>query len=459
VRGYFKKLLMAAPKPVFDWGKALHSWIPDSMRYGKEYRDALDLFKESDWWDEQTLVRYQEHLLRGLVAHCYANTTYYNRLFRDAGLKPDDVRTLQDLGKLPYLTKEIVRAHKDELRATNVSSFRTELEQTGGSTGGPLMFLMDWATRAMERALMLRQLMWLGWEKGDVVAEIKSDSFANPRRIYQYSPTSKVLRFGSFRVDSDRLAAIVQALQEFRPAFIKIYPSSLYVLSRWMERHGKSVDSVRYIVTSSETLFPSIKEQAERAFCAPVIDNYGQDEQVASAFQCSVGQGYHMQVEHNLVELIPARDGQWEIVGTSLRNFAMPFVRYRTGDLAVRSDSACPCGRKHPLIAEIRGRHGDIVITPEGNIMSLVAMTDAFDDVETIKEAQVVQEEIDLLRIRVVPWDHVPEDDKERLLTNLKRHLNSPRMTVLWEVVERIPRTMRGKKPFVVSHIKIDDYL
>jgi hypothetical protein len=85
VRGYFKKLLMAGPRPFFEWARSVHARIPDSLTYGKPYRDALKLFLESDWWDEQTLVSYQEQLLRSLMDHCYTNTSYYRSCFTWTG--------------------------------------------------------------------------------------------------------------------------------------------------------------------------------------------------------------------------------------------------------------------------------------------------------------------------------------------------------------------------------------
>ncbi len=459
MRGYLKRLFTTGPGWLRDWARIAHGMIPDRVRYGRAYRCAVELLGQSEWWDYDTLVRYQEDLLRSLVTHCCNRVPYYRSLFDRAGLNPCDIIKVSDLEKLPLLTKQDVRENKRSLLAKDFSGFQTESELTSGSTGEPLDFSIDMATRAMERALALRPLMWVGYKAGDVVAEIKSESFSDPGRLYTYSPASKTLRFASFRMDNERLEAMMRVLRRFRPRFIRGYPSSLAIVARWMERHKKSVGGMEYVTTSSESLYPSIRNLIERVFKCSVVDHYGQNEQVAYAFQCSEANGYHIQMEQNVVELTPTAEGDWEIVGTSLWNHAMPFLRYRTGDFAVKLDGPCACGRKHPLLTSIKGKHGDIIVTPEGNLVSVVAMTYAFDHFEEIREGQIIQEDIKTLRVMVAPWEQLTETTREALLSKFRHYLDSERMNILIEEVSEIPRLGRGKKPFVISRVSIEDYL
>jgi len=459
MRGFLKYLLSNVPAPVAEWAKLAYDCIPPSVRYGKPYREAVALFKESDWWDRKTLVAYQEQLLRDVIHHCYARVPYYREVFDQWEVKPDDITRVDDLKKLPFLTKEIVRKRKDDLRARDVSPLNLEWDKTSGTTGAPLDFQIDLGTRAMERALALRQLLWLWYEKDDIIAEIKEDSFADAERVWRYFPGTRHLRFAFFSVDDEKLDRIVQALKQFRPSFIKAFPSSLYILARWMERNKRSIGPIKYVITSSENLYPSIKDQAERTFRARVIDHYGQNEQVAHAFQCAEANGYHVQTEQCVMELVPVRGGECEIVGTSLRNLGMPFIRYKTGDLAAPGDALCPCGREHPVISQIKGREGDIIVTPERRIIAPVAMDYAFYHLEEIREAQIIQEDINTLRIKIVSWENLSETTREALTKQVHSYLQSPTMRVILEEVDEIPRTRRGKKPFIISRINVDEYI
>jgi phenylacetate-CoA ligase len=459
MRGIAKRLLARAPFGLVDFAKAMHGLIPDLWKYGKPYQDALLFLRESEQWSEDALIEYQGKRLRRLIQHSYTKVPYYRDLFARTGLIPSDITTVDDLQNIPCLTKELVRKHKRTLIASNVRRLHPEPELTSGSTGQPLDFLIDRAARAMERALVVRHLEWLGYEPGDVVAEIKSERFANPHQVSRYSPVLKLLRFGSFRVDDAKLAGIVRALQKYKPAFISSYPSSIYILTRWMERQRVQINPPKYVICSSEKLYPFIKERVQRILRCPVVDHYGQNEQVAYAFQCSEAKGYHVQMEQNIVELLPSAERQWEIVGTSLHNLAMPFIRYRTGDFAVRGEGSCPCGRGHTVIAEITGKHGDIIITPERNLISVVAMTYPFDHIEAIKEARIIQEDIQTLRVLIVPWDRLTEEVRELLTQKLCYFLGTRRMTIMIEEVSELPRTPGGKSPFIISHVSIEEQL
>jgi phenylacetate-CoA ligase len=148
-----------------------------------------------------------------------------------------------------------------------------------------------------------------------------------------------------------------------------------------------------------------------------------------------------------------------EIVGTGLHKMVMPFLRYKTGDLAADGSGPCPCGRKHPLISSIIGREADLIITPEGNVVSPLPLNPPFHRLEEIKEGLIIQEDIKTLRIIVVPWEGISQSTKEQLGHEIKGCLASPSMRVIVEEAEEIPRTGSWKKAFVISRIRLEDYL
>ena len=106
-------------------------------------------------------------------------------------------------------------------------------------------------------------------------------------------------------MDDERMARVVQLLQGFKPDILSAWPSSLYLLARWMERHGKKLDSPRFLVTSSENLYSHVREFLEKFYQAGVVDFYGQEESVAFAMQCKYRKPYHLQMLLGIPELIP----------------------------------------------------------------------------------------------------------------------------------------------------------
>jgi phenylacetate-coenzyme A ligase PaaK-like adenylate-forming protein len=461
MRGYVKSLLQRrVPAPLREWAQLVADRIPPSVRYGRPYREAIHLLKESESWDEKALVAYQEKRLEILVNHCYANVPYYKELFQKNGLTPKDIRTLDDLKKLPFLTKKIIKERKKDLIASNISFLRREQVSTSGSTGAPLDFYMDPTTRPMERALAFRHLLWLGYKPAeDRLALFKVLPLANPKRFYQYFHRGHELRISFRDMDEQRLEKTADLLEEFKPTFMSAWPSSLYILARWMARRKRTIPPPKFMVTGSENIYPHMTQLIEQVFKAPVSDFYGQEESVAIAMQCSLGEGYHIQMEMGIVERLPFRDGMSEIVGTGLHNMVMPFLRYKTGDLAADGSGPCPCGRKHPLISSIVGREADLIVTPERKVVSPLLLNYPFHRLEEIKEGQVIQEDIKTLRVLIVPWERISESTRDQLEKEIKDCLVSPAMRVIVEEAEEIPRTSSLKKAFVISHIQLEDYL
>jgi phenylacetate-CoA ligase len=462
MRAYLKTLIKKGPVPLVKWGQVLYNLLPPSVRYGKEWNEAVALLMESEHWDEEALVKYQEERLECLMHHCYENVPYYREIFRQHDLKPQDIQSIDDLKKLPTLDKETVIKRKNDLLATNIAAFGKNPARTSGSSGTALDFCMDNSTRPTERALVLRHLLWLGYKRGDRTAIFKALPLADPTKLSQYLPGSRELRFSFHNVDHKRLEMIADELERFKPAFINAWPSCLYILAEWMERNGRSIPPPKYIVTSSENQYPHISENIERVFRSKIIDWYGQEECCATAIQCERAQGYHIQMEMGLVELVPFSRGQecWEIVGTCLHNSAMPFIRYKTGDLAIKGEGHCSCEREHPTIEKIVGREIDFVLTPEKNLISPLILHFAFYHMDEIQEAQIIQDDLNTLRIMIVPWNGISHKTKERLLQELRMRLGSPSMKLILKEMGSIPcKEGCYKKPFLVSHVELDKYL
>jgi len=111
------------------------------------------------------------------------------------------------------------------------------------------------------------------------------------------------------------------------------------------------------------------------------------------------------------------------------------------------------------VLKSVKGRYGDIVITPEKKLIPVATMTYPFFHVDAIKEGQIVQEELDTLIVKIVPWEDYSSETEEIIVEKLRHHLNSPAMRIVVEKVKRIPHTSRGRKPFIISHLNVDDYI
>jgi phenylacetate-CoA ligase len=213
------------------------------------------------------------------------------------------------------------------------------------------------------------------------------------------------------------------------------------------------------VFTSSETLLPLQRSLIEERFECTVFDFYGLAERMAFATQCEAQQ-YHLNFEYAVNEVVdgtgnPVPEGQeGYLVGTSLHNYGMPFIRYKTNDVTAIVTGKCECGRSMPRLKAITTKAEDIIVTPEGKLISSSVLTHPFKPLDSVKESQIIQETIDHLRIRIVPRDDYNDNDSEQLLAALRNRVGHE-MKIDLEFVEEIPRTKAGKFRWVISKVPL----
>ena len=451
MKSIIKNIMKETPVPVRDFTESLFYLLPPSLRYGKTYSEALSFFQQTENWNLEQFRAYQNQRLRRLISHAYEKVPYYRSVMQQSHLTPSDINTVDDLKLLPYLTKDIARERIDDLLASDIKRSKTEFWHTSGTSEPPLKLVLDKSTVAWERAEAMRRLLWLGYTDGNRLAIVRGAPLTNPNKIFKYLSFNRELRISLMRSDERSLFIIASELKKFEPDFITGWPSCIFLLASWMKRNNFRIPSPKYILTSSENLYPHYKKEIESFFGARVIDSYGQNELVATAVQCSHGKGYHSVMEMGITELIPFREPFYEIVGTSFCSPSMPLIRYRTGDLAIPSALPCICGRATPTLATVVGKTSDLVIKVSGEDFFTNEPHLALYRYDEIREAQIVMGSDDGIRVLVVPWDSISADTISRLTDDLKELFGSSSSRLSVEVVSEIAAAPSGKRQFVVA--------
>ena len=419
------------------------------------------MLAETQWWDKLRLEQYQNNELRRLVRHCYEHVPYYRELFKRLGLGPDDVQGKHDLGKLPLLDKDTIRGNSAALVATNIPRRRTESHTTGGTTGTPLAIVLDGRTNSIRLAFEWRYYNWAGYFFGDPIAVFRGrevDGFEKGRR-WEYDPHGNQMILSTFDMNEGNMSAYVEKLKTFKPKFVSGYPSNLSLLARFAREKGIEISpqrTIKCIFTSSETLYPHQREEISQAFGAPVSDLYGNTEQAGRLGQCECRDGYHDFTEHSVIEVVDADEsGAGEMVATSLINYAMPLLRYRTGDMIRVSERSCPCGRGLRVISELEGRKQDVALLRDGTALSLTGFFFAVHvpEMSQVKKIQFQQETPGHLTALVVKAKGYQQGACERMLQRMNQNLAVP-FDIEIRFQEDIPPTQAGKHQFFVSSIR-----
>lgn len=435
--------------------KVLERWSPAFRRYRRELR-------ATESWSRDRLEALQCARLTRLIRHCYDTVPYYRRVFDEHGIRPAEIGHPDDLYRLPVLTKEDVRAHRDALRSRAVPRRATTTGRTGGTTGVPLYFTLDRSRVTFDHALVFRHWSWAGWTPRDWVAVLRGFPLIDPDdrtgSLARRDFADRRVYLSGFHLSYEHFPRYLDALRRLRPRFIAAYPSSLYTLARYLTAEGERVP-VQAVFTGSESITPTERRAIEDRF-GPVWDRYGTGERLVVSQQCGVG-SYHQNVEFGIVQVdaprgTPAGPGtRGELIHTGLTNFSMPLLRYASGDVGSLVEGTCECGRGLPLMSAVAGRKDDAIVTADGRVMPRAGLDQVHEFVERMERCQLVQHERGAVEVRVLPRPGFGPDDEAELIRQLQRRVGADtRISVV--TVDDLPLTGTGKHRFIVSTVTPD---
>jgi phenylacetate-CoA ligase len=267
------------------------------------------------------------------------------------------------------------------------------------------------------------------------------------------------LFLSSFHLSKETLPEYFDALKAFAPTIVDGYPSTLYLLAKYLRSRGETFP-VRAATTSSETLYDFQREVIEERFACRVFDYYGAAERVLFASECSQHQGHHIAMEYGLIEVVdvqgtPASRGSiGRLVGTSLHNKAMPLIRYVTNDMSALRETQCTCGRGLELMDDVTTKAEDVVTLKDGRLISPSVLTHPFKPLDCIDGSQIVQTAPDAIVVKLVPGPAYTASHTRRLIGDLKERLGDG-VRVDVEMVDRLETSANGKFKWVISHVPL----
>ncbi len=431
--------------------------LPRRIRYGRMYGEFRELAEEAPSWSESDIREYQLRELRRTLVNAASYCPFYTRSFAKAGFRPDAMLSLDDFLDCPPLTKSDIQRHFDELTSTEIAESKKLYITTGGSTGMPVGFHLEkGVSRPKEQAFLEANWRRAGYFDKARLALIRgqvTDSRAEGN-IIAYDATRDWLMLSSYHLTDDRIPKYLEALENFRPDFLNIYPSAALQLAEYLQRHDQRWRTpLTGVLCGSEQLTLSQKRLLEGVFQCRVLRWYGHAERVVLAAEGVQSELAYFWPHYGYVEFgEPDEDGLREVIGTTFHNMAMPLVRYHTGDL-VRL--AKPDARREfawPAVEEIAGRGQEFILTGTGRRISLTAfnMHDAIFD--GLYAVQFYQSEPGVAEFRYVPSPGFHSSRLAGIENGILRKLGNDFRLVLREVGE-VEKTPRGKQSWLVSKL------
>lgn len=413
--------------------------------------------------DVDEIRAYQLKKLQKIIAEAYSSVPFYREEWDGIGLKPQDIQRLDDIKKIPILTKEKLRSHSDELVSDKADMDSLIVSGTGGTTDSPIKIMYDRERLLFKTAEMDFYRKWWGWEFGDKAAYL----WGAPQDIPDINSVKwkvvnaflgrKLFIFSSL-MDDNVMEGYVEKINKFRPGIIQAYTNPIYILAQYVLKKNIPVHRVKSIILTAEPCHEYQREIIEKAFNAPVYTFYGCREAGYAGVECRERDGYHLNCSSLYTEIIcgdsDAKSGEMgSVLFTDLLNTKMPFIRYQIGDMGIPEANPCACGSALPRMKFFAGRETDVFISPDGRYFPGISLNgQIIRDCKGIKALQFIQNESDKIMVKIVKGESFSEKDITSLDHEIFNFFQGS-LQVSKTFVDEIPREKSGKTRVCICNI------
>ncbi|PKK81406.1 MAG: phenylacetate--CoA ligase [Thermoplasmata archaeon HGW-Thermoplasmata-2] len=327
--------------------------------------------KEKETMPLKELKALQLKRLKGIVGYAYKNNQFYKKRMKDAGVEPDTIRTLNDVNKLPFLTKDDLRQYYPFGLVCVPMNEVVEIHASSGTTGKPVVGTYTKNDLALWAELMARALYANGLRKNDVMQNAYGYGLFTGAHGFHYG--AQLIGANVVPTGSGNTKRQIQLMKDFGTTVLACTPSySMYIAeeARNMGFNPLKDFKLRLGLFGAEAWSDELRGKIEETWGIKAMEHYGLTELIGPgvSVDCGARAGLHVNADHFLMEVIDPNTGEQigedekgELVFTTLTKEAFPAIRFRTKDLATFTEEKCECGRTFPRHSRIMGRSDDMM--------------------------------------------------------------------------------------------------
>ncbi len=429
--------------PAFAGGSPASPQSMIAAGAGNPADDECPDLDQSQYWPYEKLLAFQNERLRKLLPYAYEHVPGYRRKFEAAGVSPEEIRSIEDLRRLPITTRQELQNNDDFVNRALV----VRTMYTGGSTGDSLAYYESEPAGRVRWNSHLRGWKWGGYEPGMRCCIVNSS-----QSVIRQNNTIHLIG----DLTEENLKKNLETVLSFKPAHLKGYVSSLFIFARYCLEKAVRLEGVVSAIPCSENLYDYQRRTMEQAFGCKVFEEYCCNDGGACAWECERREGLHYFMERAVIENVDGR-----MIVTDLWNYAMPFIRYENGDSVWSVGKPCSCGRTLPLI-RVKGRTNDVIITANGVVtpsflthhgIGLVGIDRQGTHFRSgVRAIQYVQKPGGILEVNIVRNSWCTDADITGLERDLRQFMAG--LDVRIRLVDHIPTTSKGKTAFIINEDK-----
>ena len=448
------------PSPLRSAAASLQGYYLRSWRYGPETERLVAEALEREHWNLERWKVWQEERLVYVLHRAVTQVPYYREHWSTRRRKGDRA-SWELLEHWPVLESEAVRENPGAFIADDCNVRHMFHEHTSGTTGKSLdLWWSRQTVRAWFALFEARCRRWYAVSRhsrwailgGQLVTPVAK----RQPPFWVWNAALNQLYMSSYHLAPDLIPYYLNALMYHRVRYMLGYTSSLYPLAQEALRLGRRELKMTVVITNAEPVFNYQRQAIAEAFQCPVRETYGMAEIVAAASECEA-ERLHLWPEVGLIEVLDsnqsiANDTFGDLICTGLLNADMPLIRYRVGDRGtlLAADTRCPCGKTLPVLAAVEGRVDDVLYTADGRRIG--RLDPVFKTHLPVREAQIIQEALDRVRVRYVPAPDFTPEAGDSIIERLQARMGTA-VEVILEQVDEVPREASGKFRAVICQL------
>ena len=446
--------------PYFVQNAIINLWAYDEhpKRYGKLHDEYLNWLRTNLQISPDRYFEIESEKLREIITHSYQHVPAYKKKFDDAGVNPMEIKSRDDLVRIPMAGKRDVIDNYDQYFSDTCVRKKLQQDRTSGTTGTPMKIYKSREVFAFFHACISLMHEWENIKLRDPSANFGNKRLISPTKrnppFWHYNRVWNQTYFSIIHMTEPNMKYYVEKIKEIDPVEIVGYASALAFFGAYLIEHGLTDIKPRALFANSEMVYPWQREIIRKAYGLDLKEWYSTEELFFFGYRCSHG-NFHFLPGMGIVEIIadgrPVAEGEsGEVVCTTLLNYDVPLIRFQLLDRATLGKGVCACGSALPYLSEVQGKIHDFIVTPDGNYMH--GAQALFQSVMDIVEGQLIQESLEKFRLLIVPgkeWDKNREDAFRR---NFHKYYNYPCELEI-EIVDRVHRTDNQKIRLIISNL------
>ena len=381
-----------------------------------------------------------ERIFLNIFRKAYTKSSFYHKLYTEAGIKLEDIKCLGDISKLPVVTKDMILHQSDALLTT--SKWKLLKNRTSGTTGTPLTVFEDWKSIWREQAYFYCYRKRCGYTYGQPLVSLRGNLGKKDTMMYVH--ISNTLYLSSYNINEQTVWAYYKGIEKRSPRAIEGYPSSLYNLALLLKDKGLYCN-IPVCFTSSENLLDFQRQLIEDRFHTKIFDHYGTTERTIRISESIKHDGYFEDPGYSINEYLKDR-----VISTSLINSAFPLIRYQSSDVVILKENTKD---ERVSIDRIQGRSGNCIKGKDGSIYNNAALTFILTYSHNIRYAQFIQKKNGKVLLNIVPEAVFSSQNLDELkqMIDLKIGLSNLELEINLIKEQDLIYTTRNKYSYIIS--------